>query len=185
MNGIYYTSDLHLGHKHVLSTRGQFKNIEEHDEFLIERWNRKLTKKDEIWILGDLSYRSAFPISYYLDRMKGRKHLIIGNHDAYWMKGEELSRYFETVETMRTIRFDKKKVTLCHYPMLEWLGSRYVESGTSFLIHGHIHATKDSGTYDYIRRCLPHAMNASVDINGFEPVSFEELVENNREWYGR
>ena len=23
------------------------------------------------------------------------------------------------------------------------------------------------------------------DINGFEPVSFEELVENNRKWYGR
>ena len=39
--------------------------------------------------------------------------------------------------------------------------------------------------YKYIKENLPCALNAGVDINGFEPVTFEELLMNNNEWYGR
>ena len=38
---------------------------------------------------------------------------------------------------------------------------------------------------DYILKNQPHAFNAGVDINGFEPVTFEELKENNRRWYAQ
>ncbi|MBQ9934356.1 MAG: metallophosphoesterase family protein [Lachnospiraceae bacterium] len=178
---ILFTSDLHLGHQHILSIREQFSTIEEHDEFLIQSWNNKITKKDEVYILGDVSYRIS-NISHYLDRMKGRKHLIIGNHDSYWMKhmkNDELFKYFETIDHLKVIKFDKKNLTLCHYPMLEWSGSRYPESGTSFLIHGHIHNSKHNNTYEYIKQNLPHAFNAGVDINNFAPVTFEELKNNN------
>ena len=107
---ILFTSDLHLGHQHILSIREQFSTIEEHDEFLIQSWNNKITKKDEVYILGDVSYRIS-NISHYLDRMKGRKHLIIGNHDSYWMKhmkNDELFKYFETIDHLKVIKFDKK-----------------------------------------------------------------------------
>lgn len=53
---VFFTSDLHLGHKNILSIRPQFDNIEDHDDFLIERWNKKVKKKDDVYILGDLSY---------------------------------------------------------------------------------------------------------------------------------
>lgn len=180
-----FTSDLHLGHKNILLSRQQFPNIEEHDEFLIRQWNKKVHKNDNVYILGDLSFRSEQPISYYLSRMKGRKHLIVGNHDSYWMKQvDEMSAYFETIEFLKTMKYEKKQITLCHYPMLEFPGSRYVEQESSYLIHGHIHARKDENVYGYIKRNQPHALNAGVDINGFEPVTFEELKENNYCWYG-
>lgn len=48
----------------------------------------------------------------------------------------------------------------------------------------HISGNRD-GVFKYIRDNLPCALNCGVDINGFEPVTFEELVENNNKWYGR
>ena len=181
----FFTSDLHLGHEHILATRTQFKDIFEHDQFLIDQWNKRIRKNDVVYILGDLSYRSPHHISYYLTRMNGQKHLIVGNHDIYWKKHViDMAEYFESVDYLKTIKFSKKQVTLCHYPMLEWPGSRYVESGNSFLIHGHIHDSK-GGTYEYIKAHLPHALNAGVDVNGYEPVTFEELIGNNIKWYSR
>ncbi len=180
-----FTSDLHLGHQTILNSRPQFTTVEEMDEELIQLWNQKVARQDDVYILGDLSFRSPHPIGYYLDRMKGRKHLIIGNHDCYWMrKVENMSQYFETVESLATIKFNKKKVTLCHYPMLEWSGSRYAENLSSYLIHGHIHAAKNS-VFDYIKDNLPTALNCCADVNGLVPVTFEELIINNAIWYDR
>lgn len=181
-----FTSDLHLGHKNILLSRQQFASIDEHDEFIIRQWNKKVHKNDNVYILGDLSFRAEHPISYYLSRMKGKKHLIVGNHDSYWMKHvDEMSAFFDTVEYLKTIKFDKKLITLCHYPLLEFPGSRYMEQKSSYLIHGHIHDTKDMEVYGHIKKYQLHALNAGVDINGFEPVTFEELKENNNFWYQR
>lgn len=94
-----FTSDLHLGHNNVLLSRQQFQDINEHDDTLIFKWNNKVEKNDDVYILGDLSFRSPHHISYYLSRMKGRKHLIIGNHDWYWIRHvENMNEYFETVD---------------------------------------------------------------------------------------
>ena len=181
-----FTSDLHLGHNNVLPSRPRFKDIDEHDQFLIDRWNDKVSKNDDVYILGDLSYRSPHNISYYITRMKGKKHLIVGNHDNYWMKHvENMSEYFDSVDYLKVIKFEKKQITLCHYPMLEWSGSRYVDSQSSYLIHGHIHGLRDEEIYGHIKKYQPHALNAGVDINDFQPVTFEELKLNCDIWYNR
>lgn len=44
---------------------------------------------------------------------------------------------------------------------------------------------QDLEVYGHIKRYQPHALNAGVDINGFEPVTFENLKENNNRWYER
>ena len=80
-----------------------------------------------------------------------------------------------------------KLITLCHYPLLEWNGSRRAgnqKTSNSWLIHGHIHNSRDN-IFEYIRDNLPCALNCGVDINDFEPVTFEELLKNNNKWYGR
>ena len=183
---VLFTSDLHLGHARILASRPQFATLEEHDDALIENWNRKVTDKDEVYILGDISFRGEKHISEYLSRMKGRKHLIVGNHDGFWMRHvEDLTAYFDSVDYLKIMKFEKKQITLCHYPLMEWSGSRHVNSGNSFLIHGHIHNTPQKHLFEYMKAYLPHALNAGVDVNHFEPVTFEELKENNRQWYGR
>ena len=187
MGRIFYTSDLHFGHKNILSTRPEFDDdIEKMDNYLITKWNEKVTDDDEVYILGDLSYRCQYHISHYLDRMKGRKYLIIGNHDSGWMKNvTNMSKYFESVENMSVINLDGKTICLCHYPLLEWPRSRYAHQGVSYLIHGHLHANRESLVYKYIKENLLTALNCGVDINGYAPVTFDELIENNRVFYGR
>ena len=114
--------------------------------------------------------------------------MIVGNHDHQWMKGiGDLHGFFESVSDLEVIRVDKKQITLCHYPLLEWNGSRRAknqDTSISWHIHGHIHNSRGS-VFEYIRTNLPCALNAGVDINGFEPVTFEELLENNNRWRER
>jgi len=47
-----------------------------------------------------------------------------------------------------------------------------------YLIHGHIHNNKND-TYWNLLRTMDSALNASVEVNNYTPVTFDELVENN------
>lgn len=194
---IYFTSDLHFGHKNILETCQRnyencgkdFETIEEMNDFLIDRWNKKVGQDDTVYVLGDFSFRSGVSIKEYLVRLNGHKHLIVGNHDYKSLKNTtDIKDYFESVSNMEVIKLDNKLITLCHYPMLEWNGSRRAksqDSSISWLIHGHIHNSKAGATYEYIKANLPCALNAGVDVNNYEPVTFDELLKNNNLWYGR
>lgn len=57
-------------------------------------------KLDTVYILGDLIFRASNAPEYYLDRLKGRKHLILGNHDKHWVSKVELSRYFRLLASV-------------------------------------------------------------------------------------
>ena len=67
-----FTSDLHLGHENVLKHRTMFDTIEEMNETLINNWNKKVHKSDDVYIVGDFSYRSKIPVETYLERLKGK-----------------------------------------------------------------------------------------------------------------
>lgn len=193
---VLFTSDLHLGHANIILTCGRnlegcgenLATVDEMNDFLIRKWNEKVKEDDIVYILGDLSYRSSISVKTYLKQLKGRKHLIVGNHDFQWQKNiANINDYFESVSDMKVIRLGEKLITLCHYPLLEWNGSRRAknqQTSISWLIHGHIHNSRDN-VFEYIRDNLPCALNCGVDINGFEPVTFEELLANNNKWYGR
>lgn len=185
----FFTSDLHLGHANALEhCQRPFTSVEEMNEMLIENWNRKVQMDDEIYIIGDFAYRSACPVTNYLTRLNGQKHLIIGNHELWFYNDLSMTRFFKSVDHMQVIRLGEKMITLCHYPMFEWNGSRRAlnqQTSKSWLIHGHIHNRRNVDSYLHIRDRLPCALNAGVDINHYEPVSFEELIANNNAWYKR
>ena len=84
----YYIADTHLGHDNIrkLSNR-PFNTVEEMDEVIINNWNRRVADNDDIYILGDFSYKGKDPISY-LKPLKGRKHLIVGNLDGKLLKSQ-------------------------------------------------------------------------------------------------
>lgn len=188
MNETKFISDTHLGHANIVKySRGTFASVQDMDRYIIRQWNEHTDTTDDVWILGDLSYRSAVSVSYYLGQMNGHKHLIVGNHDVKWMKSVDLAYYFESVDYMTVMKDQGRTLTLCHYPMLEWPQSRHqkysLSKGKVWLIHGHIHNSRDT-TFQLIRDHIPCALKAGFDINNY-PVTFEELLENNHRWYGR
>ncbi len=46
------------------------------------------------------------------------------------------------------------------------------------MIHGHIPADTSADFWPLLQ-CREYVLNAGVDLNGYRPVTFDELVENN------
>jgi calcineurin-like phosphoesterase family protein len=83
MSKTWFTADTHLGHANIIKHCSRpFSTVEEMDASLIATWNAVVRPDDDIWHLGDFSYRSAKAPADYLRRLSGRKHLVSGNHDT-------------------------------------------------------------------------------------------------------
>ena len=79
---IYITADQHFGHANIIKLCSRpFSDVQEMDEALIVNWNRCVTNVDTIYIIGDLFFMNSVSAEEYLKRLKGRKHLILGNHN--------------------------------------------------------------------------------------------------------
>lgn len=172
---IFFTADLHLGHANIIKhCERPFSSVEEMDEHLISAWNKSVRPTDSIYILGDLIFRSAASPESYLSRLRGKKHLILGNHDKDWVKKADMSQYFLSVERFVEISDGQHKITLCHYPLMSW---NHMAKG-SYMIHGHIHNNCEAFYFPMLRQ-MPNLLNAGVEINDYHPVSFDDLVKNN------
>ena len=169
-----YISDLHFGHKNVIGfDHRPFADVDEMDHVLMELWNGRVSKDDEVYIIGDFCYRSGKSPDWYLRQLKGHKHLIIGNHDKATVECENAHKYLESMEKMSHITDGDKEICLCHYPLAEWYKSRH----GSWHIYGHIHCSKDE-TYEFMRT-RERALNAGACINHYTPASVNELIRNN------
>ena len=74
----YFISDLHLGHKNVLKFDNRpFINIEEHDKTIIDNWNSKVNDKDDVYVLGDISWHNATKTIEIFKQLKGHEILTI------------------------------------------------------------------------------------------------------------
>ena len=177
---IFFTADLHLGHANIIKHCGRpFSSVEEMDEHLISAWNSRVRSSDTVYIIGDLIFRSRASPDSYLSRLRGKKHLILGNHDKDWIKKTDMSQHFILVERFAEISNGQHKITLCHYPLMSW---KHISKG-SYMIHGHIHNNRDA-IYFSLMKEMPNILNAGVEINDYRPVEFDELAKNNEMFKG-
>lgn len=172
-----YIADLHFGHKSAIDfDHRPFADVEEMDQALIQLWNSKVSAEDHIYILGDFAYRSQKPEEWYLSRLLGRKHLVIGNHDYKLLKNDAAMAYFDSVDKMMHVADNGSQICLCHFPIIDWNG---MYRG-SWHIYGHIHNASNASA-SYMKK-LERALNASACINHYVPCGFEELKANNAKW---
>ena len=93
---MFFTADNHYDHENSIRLCNRpYESVEHMNEDMIEKWNSKLTNNDDIIIAGDMFFRSQNPEAI-LRRLKGKKHLIIGNHDT-WIKKVDVDKYFKEV----------------------------------------------------------------------------------------
>lgn len=168
----YFIADTHFGHEKMRARRG-FASVEEMDEALIANWNARVGDADDVYIAGDLIYRNERPAEDYLRRLRGRKHLAVGNHDRAWMRTVRLAEWF--AEAAFVLEGERKgtSFTVCHYPMMDWYRRRH----GAHLIYGHIHETTAEPYYPFLQT-VPRAYNAGVDVNNLRPVTLSELIAN-------
>lgn len=173
---IYFTADTHFDHANVIKLCNRpFADINEMNEKMISAWNAKVTNGDHVYIVGDLLFRTKDP-EKIISRLKGKKHLIVGNHDRTWLPKIEAGKYFVSIDPLLFMSDGARKFTLCHYPMMTWPQA----NRGCCMVYGHIHGNTKADFWPLISKS-ELMLNAGVDINGFVPVTFNEMLINNLE----
>ena len=145
---IYYIADCHFYHEKLLERMDKrgFSDVEEMNRYMIERWNGKVRKNDEVVILGDFSWGKVEQTSELLSQLNGTLFMIRGNHD-YFLDNQEFDKSrFVWIKDYAEIHDNRRKVVLCHYPIMCYNGQyRLDRKGNSktYMLYGHVHDTFD------------------------------------------
>jgi len=130
MSVVRFIGCLHFGHKWMAQYRG-FQDEFYHDEHIVDTWNSIVHKKDLTYILGDVTMESH-KFYHKLDLLKGRKIVVLGNHDLA-KRVRQLLTHVDSVAGM----IDYKGFCLTHAPIHPNELPRYRGN-----IHAHIHENK-------------------------------------------
>lgn len=156
----FLIGDLHFGHENIITFKDKdgnrirpFDSIEEHDLALMHRWNRIVTEKDKVYVLGDVVMKQRY--LGYLSMLKGTKILIAGNHDIF--SASEYLKYFKDVRAYHRI----DKMMLSHIPLHPDSKARFSKN-----VHAHLH----SNIIDD-----PWYFSVSAEQINFTPISLETI----------
>ena len=187
---MWFCSDLHFNHLNILKFQKERREamgitddmsdtekLHKHNEWIINMWNMTVKKEDHIYILGDVSFGTTEDTRKILERLKGHKHLIIGNHDKS-CKG--LENYFVSVSQIKEFPIKKHQydfleeniyLVLCHFPMVAW--NRRLHG--AFQIHGHTPGSIDSINKD--SRELRVDIGLDTELGNYGLVSLEKIYK--------
>lgn len=179
----YFISDLHIGHKNVLSfDQRDFKTIEEHDAALMENWQNRVTNNDTVYLLGDISWCGANQTKEIMRQLPGKKVWILGNHDHKLQKNEELRKEFEEITDYKEIKLPTgKHLILCHYPIPCF--KNHLRG--SYHFYGHVHNSKEWEIMEKTREmivgefgqpCNMFNVGYMMEYMNYTPRTFKEIV---------
>ena len=167
---VYFTSDEHYGHARIIDyCKRPYANVDDMREGLIYEHNKKVTKSDLTYHLGDIFWRtlSVQQATDILKRLNGTHYLIWGNHDEVAEKimcntfGAPKFVWAKDVDLIKP-RAQYPAIWLSHYAHRVWPKSHK----GSYHVYGHTHSILP----DFRR-----SHDVGVDANGYAPVSLDEL----------
>ena len=163
----YFTSDPHWGHSRIIEYCNRpFANVKEMDQTLIDNWNRVVRSDDTVYLLGDVSFYPKETTSKILAALKGKIHLIKGNHD----KASKLDYgRFESVSDILSVKVSEggkkgKYIVMCHYALKVWEHRHH----GAWHLYGHSHGSMPDDPNSL-------SIDVGVDCHGYKPVSFAEI----------
>lgn len=181
----YFVSDLHFGHKNCMAyDNREFESIEEHDEFIINKWNETVSPEDHTYILGDISWYNVTRTIEILNSLQGDKTLIIGNHDHSFLKNKDFRNCFREITHYKELRFDDgRSLVLCHYCIPDF-NNHYRKNGYHFF--GHVHVSFEYNMMMnvkylmeelYEKPCQMYNVGIMCPEMEWRPKTFNEIVE--------
>lgn len=161
MPKVHFTADCHFGHAAIIRMANRpFASVDEHDQCLVDNWNAVVAPGDQVYVVGDFAHKADNERARQIfHRLRGAKHLIVGNHDAAFVR-EQLP--WSTVSDRIKLTVDGQKIVLDHYPMRSWEG---VRSG-AIQLYGHVHNRLD---------VWPNSLDVGVDAWDFRPVTLDDI----------
>lgn len=179
----FFIADTHFGHENALAFDNRpFRTIEEHDKALIENWNNAVSRNDEVFILGDISWHNATKTNEIVSSLNGIKHLIVGNHDKKLLKNREFQSLFIEITDYKELSLsDKKGIVLSHYPIPCFNHHYY----GWYHLYGHVHISFEWNMMErvkyemenlYDKPCRMYNCGAMIDYIGYTPRTLGEIL---------
>ena len=187
---VFFTSDLHFGHENVIRfDKRPWNTVEEMNQGLMERWNRKVQKGDLVYVLGDLFWKGdSKMVLEYLNNLNGQIYMIKGNHDRWLHNAGVKNRlagvkdYLDTDVPLKDGM--KRRVILSHYFIPFYNGHLY----NAIMLHGHSHNTEEYEAEEKMKVWLNQngfpcrAYNVGCMHWNYEPVTLDEVLERSDEY---
>ena len=205
MSTVFYTSDLHIGHRLVAEERAErarvvlpavYRTPEEtskavvawHDAALAKNWDKVVSPDDVVVVVGDISAGSGGACRDALSWLKerpGRKRLITGNHDpVHGMHRDAFKHFaafaevFESVEAFARIRVEGNAIMVSHFP---YDGDHSVEDRhTQYRLRDEgvpvIHGHTHSTDKVSVSRSGTRQIHVGVDAWNLSPVPLSDVV---------
>ena len=154
MANVWFTSDLHFGHKNIQNFRKEVASEEDNRKRIIADWDKLVTKRDDVYVLGDAAF--TMDVIDQFGMLAGRKFLIRGNHDE--LDTQVYLKYFTAVYGLKKY----KEFWLSHAPI------HPDELRGKINLHGHVH-------YASIRKPFNPVVDVKQDL---DTRYFNMCVEN-------
>ncbi len=204
MGSRYYIADLHFFHNSLnvqMDCRG-FADAEKMNEYMLQKWNSKIGRTDEVVILGDLSWGTVEETNELLSHLNGRLYLITGNHDKFVKSSKANINRFKWIKPYAEMSDFKRKVVLCHYPIICYNGQyRLDKNGNpkTYMLYGHVHDTRDQRLVEQFQEITKNTVfvnesgeeehipcnmiNCFCKYSDYEPLTLDEWIECDRKRY--
>ena len=183
MSTVYAIADTHFGHTNIINVPGRrdmgFSDVYEHDEYLVQKWNETVTKRDKVYLMGDIGYDSkGYVAGAIVPRLRGQIEVVGGNHDT-----AEICDLFHKVHGVVIF----KQAVLTHIPI------HPQEMYWDINIHGHLHSnvvkkhanSPAMGALGVTGEKDPRYICVSCEHTGYAPVELLPLLEDHRDRWGK
>lgn len=172
MARVFFTSDLHFGHKNLCQgLRGM--TAEESDKLIIDNWNKVVTKRDLVYVLGDITMENQNDIPKYISQLNGRIILIGGNHDT-----KQCCDVYRKlgITVMGCLKY--KGFICTHIPVHPYELEQEDRQLLRGNIHGHVHRAGEIDGINYSPKTDygPLYYNVNTELHNYTPIAFDDIV---------
>ena len=180
--GLFFTSDLHFGHRNVIKFCNRpWQDEKEMNSGLIDNWNSVVGNNDIVFVLGDTFwFNDSHSIKKVISKLNGKDiYVLPGNHDDFsgWYRIDDPRIHLCSDTVVLWLQFEGRKkifeIWMNHYPLMTWPH----REGGSIQLFGHIHSQE--GKYDGVDQDLPlhkNQIDVGCDRWGWKPISIEDIM---------
>jgi len=167
-----YSADHHFFHDAILDWCAEsrpFDNLSQMHDYLIEVHNARATSSTDVYFLGDFICGKRVDetrLRKIFEKLKGRKHLVTGNHDTALLGN---LRWSSTPSAYKTVNDNGRRIFLAHYAMYSWPG---LQRG-AFHFYGHTHGRLPSHG---------RSIDVGVDAWNLAPATADEVIARMAAW---
>ena len=167
----YFTSDHHFDHKNIIQYSNRpFKNVDEMNLTMVEKWNSIVTDNDTVYHLGDFTLGDIRHFTKWVSQLNGNIKILPGSHDHLWLKDFVASNKVQVILPLESVEFSEimngkypQVIVLCHYSMQVWDRSHY----GSWHLFGHSHGTLKG---------IGLSFDVGVDCTEYTPLPLEGVA---------